>query len=257
MRERIKTLGGAVIGATTPQCSYKNCFFVLAHMRCGSTALSNILCSRPDISGYGEAHISYDGQGALGRLLINQARRKGWSPRARFLFDKILHCRHDGAVTPTFFEARAIFVARSPAAAIRSIRTLYTQLGRDEYVTDKAATEYYVERLLALQSLWSRFQSSNRIGITHQELLADPDATLAKISVALRIQPALENRYISPAASLKGGAGDPLSSGKFTQIQAKILPHEHDTAVDLDIQKPLRRSAEEAYKNFVDMIQES
>lgn len=208
------------------------------------------------MSGYGEAHIRYDGPGALGRLAINQALRGGWSPRARHLFDKILHNRHDAAAVPGFFTARAIFVARDPGPAIRSIRQLYAELGRDEYGTDTEAATYYAERVEALADLWHRFPADRRAGTTHAALLAAPETGLAQLSQRLKIDPPLENRYESPAASRGGGAGDPTASGRFTRIEPRPPDAARDAAAldTLAIDEPLRRRAAAAYDRFLETI---
>lgn len=249
MRETLKQMAGQAAAALTPQCRYDRAIFILAHMRCGSTALSNILCSRPDVSGYGEAHIRYRTRADLGRLVVNQTLRRSWQPRARHLFDKILHSRHDAEAPPAFFQSRAIFVARDPGPAIRSIRKLYEGLGRDEYGTDTQAATYYVERLAVLQDLWARFPPDRRVGLTHAGLLSDPEGALAAISAQLRIAPPLENTYRSRPASRSGGAGDPVVSAQHTKIVPKpILP---DSGPPLEISPDLARQTEEAYRHYV------
>ncbi|TDL81106.1 sulfotransferase family protein [Palleronia sediminis] len=252
-REGLKRLAGRAVAAAAPQCRFDRCIFVLAHMRCGSTALSNVLCSRPDISGYGEAHLRYDGRGALGRLIVNQVRRGGWTPGAAHLFDKILHSRHDRDPDPRFFEARAIFVARHPGPTIRSIRRLFDTLGGRDYATDDAAARYYVERLAALARLWEGFAPERRVGLTHDALIADPDAALARISGALRIDPPLANRYVSPAASRRRGGGDPLESGRRTAIEARP-PTDPDREMPDAVPETLRIAAADAYARFRGMI---
>jgi hypothetical protein len=247
MRDLIKQGVGATVAHAAPQCRYDRAIFVLAHMRCGSTALSNILCSRPDISGYGEAHIRYDGRAALGRLVVNQALRKAWKPRARYLFDKILHNRHDDAAPQAFFEARAIFVLRPPGAAVRSIRTLYNQLGRDEYGTDTAATVYYIERVQAMACQWARFDPARRVGLTSAGLLSDPDTALARISDRLTLRPPLENRYDSNAQACKGGAGDPLVSGRYNRIEPSTAASAPDLLDALEVPDAMRREAAAAH----------
>ncbi len=72
-RDLIKNAGGWAMARMHSGLSYRNCIFVLAHMRCGSTALSNIISSRGDVNGYGETHVRYDGQGALVRI-VSQGR---------------------------------------------------------------------------------------------------------------------------------------------------------------------------------------
>ena len=252
-REQIKRVTGSVVSTTLPVCRYSNCIFVLAHMRCGSTALSNILCSRPEVSGYGEAHVRYDGRGALGRLVVNQALRRGWKPKASFLFDKILHSRHDADAAPEFFEARAIFVARQPAEAVPSITALYKRLGRTEYGTDEQSARYYVERLRALARLWQGFPPERRLGLTHSDLIREPEQQLARISGRLGFSPPLKNAYVSPAASRRGGAGDPVMSGKFNRIERQD-PSAVSQKPGPDIAPGLLAEAEQAYAEFLDLI---
>ncbi len=214
----IKSLAGQAVGVFNDQCRFQRTIFVLGHMRCGSTALANILCSRPDISGYGEAHIRYDGRSALGVLAINQWRRKAWRPQAKHLFDKILHSRYDTDPAPEFFDSRAIFVIREPFATIRSIRKLFQTIGSDEYATDRVAADYYEQRLLQLRANWGRFPANQRIGLSFDQLTAEPDAMLAAISAQFELTPPLANRYDVSIGSQAHGAGDPLAAHQFSSI---------------------------------------
>ena len=96
--------------ALAPQGRFDRCLFLVGHMRCGSTALANVLCAHPSVSGYGETHVRYDRPSAPGALILNQLRRGRWRPRATHLFDKLLHDDLDATPPPAFFTARAIFV---------------------------------------------------------------------------------------------------------------------------------------------------
>ncbi|GGL77437.1 sulfotransferase family protein [Wenxinia marina] len=250
MRDKVKAGLGAMATAAIRQADYGRCIFVLAHMRCGSTALSNILCSRSDVSGYGETHVRHDSPTAPGRLVVNLALRRAWSPRADRLFDKILHTRLDADPPSAFFSARAIFVVRPPDPTIRSIRRLFERLGRPhDYPTDEAAARYYVDRLRHLCALWDGFPAGRRIGLTHSQLLSDPDAALARISARLAIAPPLENRYVSPVRSRIGGGGDPLASARHTRIEPAREARAEGPA---DIDEALAACAAEAYERLVD-----
>jgi hypothetical protein len=219
LRALAKTIAGTTVSALAPQCDFARAIFIIGHMRCGSTALSNVLVSRPEFSGYGEAHIAYEGQSALGVLLINQWRRRSWRPGAQYLFDKILHSRYDAAAGDAFFGARAIFLAREPDSAIRSIRTLFATLGSTEYGSDAAAADYYGERLSTMLGLWERFAPDRRLALSYAGVTADPEAALAAVSALAGINPPLTNRYEARAASVAPGAGDPLRSGRFQRIE--------------------------------------
>ncbi|MES2666271.1 MAG: sulfotransferase [Pseudomonadota bacterium] len=248
MRDRAKAWAGQAVAAVNPQCRFDRAVFVLAHMRCGSTALSNVLCSRPDISGYGEAHVRYLGPQSLGQLVVNQALRRGWKPGARHLFDKLLHNRHDEAAPPAFFTARAILVAREPVAAIRSVRALYAGPGRVLYQTDAEVAAYYIARVEALLAMWPRFAAGRRVALTHAELLTTPDAALARISDRLGFGVPLENRYVSPVASRKSGGGDPVVSGRHTRIVARA--DRPDSGAALEVDPAVLAAAQDAYARF-------
>ena len=243
MRNSGKRAAGWLISRSAPRYRYDNCLFVLAHMRCGSTALSNVLCSRAEISGYGEAHVAYRDRESLGQLALNQLRRGGWKPGAAFQFDKILHSRHDLAVPREFFDARAIFVIRRPDEAIASIVRLFAGRERNEYASAEQAAAYYVERLARLEALWPRFPAHRRIGATHRELVGDPDGTLARISGRLGFDPPLANRYVSPPASRRGGGGDPAVSGQHTRIEPHLAVPGDPTA-SLRLPPALAREAQ-------------
>jgi hypothetical protein len=254
LRETGKRSAGWLLSRTSGRYSYRNCLFILAHMRCGSTALSNVLCSRGDVSGYGETHVRHDGQGALGRLALNQMRREAWKPGADYLFDKILHCRHDRAAPAEFFQSRAIFMVRKPDDAIRSIVALFTQLGRRACDTPEKAAVYYAQRLDTLAQLWHRFPASRRIGITHETLLHDPDLALLRISRHLGFDPPLENCYTSLAASRRAGGGDPLTSGLHRRIEPAL---HHPTAahrVETDLPPALSRRVQAAYERTIHLF---
>lgn len=260
MRNALKTTAGYLASTVAPQCSYERAVLILGHMRCGSTALANVLCSRSEINGYGETHVCHDGGSALGRVAVNQMRRGRWNPRAQFMFDKILHSRHDAAAPAAFYRARAIFLARAPDPAVRSIRRLFAILDKSEYDSDAAAAEYYADRVEVLLSAWDRFPEDRRVGLTHVRLLAAPEAALARISALLGLDPPLENRYESPPASLRGGGGDPLESGRHGRIIARgAAPRPgpetgEEPAPPLDIPPALRTRMEALYQRYCDAV---
>jgi len=213
----LKYWSARAMAALNTQCRYDRSCFLIGHMRCGSTALSAILVSRSDLSGYGEAHIAYRDRAQLGLLAINQWKRGAWNRRAHGLFDKILHDRYDSAAPDGFFSARAVFMAREPLASIRSIRQLFETIGSGEYASDEAAADYYSSRLETMLALWPRF-GERRIALTYEELVRDPDNALSRISHRLGFSPPLANRYKTKAASQARGAGDPINAARYEQI---------------------------------------
>jgi hypothetical protein len=245
-----KSAAGRLV-AMAPQCDPSRAVFVIGHMRCGSTALSNVLVSRPEFSGYGEAHVGYGSRAALGVLLLNQWRRRSWRPRAVHLFDKILHSRYDAAAWPGFFTARAIFVARAPEAAIPSIRALFAAIDSAEYGSDAEAAAYYAERLETMLALWPRFAPGRRLALTYEALTAAPETELARVGAMLGLSPPLTNAYAPPAAAQARGAGDPLMSHRFARIDAGASGQgAKRSRAPLDIQPKVRDRLAELYSTY-------
>lgn len=210
-----KRLAGAGLGLA-PHARHDRCVLLLGHMRCGSTALANVLCAHPAISGYGESHIDHGAPAAPGRLVLNQIRARRWKPGARFLFDKILHDRLDAGAPPAFFTARALFLTRAPEPAIASILALFASLGSREYPDPATAAAYYTARLARLAALWDRFPPDRRLALTHDTLIARPEAALARVTTFLGLAPPLANAYrASPA---RAGAGDPHAAPHLAAI---------------------------------------
>lgn len=227
-----KSIAGLGASLVLPACNYASTIFVLGHMRCGSTALSRIICDHPQVSGYGEAHIRYDGRSALGVLALNQMRNSALRPGAARMFDKILHSRYDVDACTSFFEASAVFLVREPGDSIRSIRKLFGKAHTGEYATDAIAADYYEERLQTLGRHWHRFAPERRIGLTYDALTGNTDAALAAISASLGLSPALGNSYAPGERAHGHGAGDTLSAHRFDRIvssqQSTTLRHECD-----------------------------
>lgn len=240
-----KSLAGAMIAPVLPNCRFDRAVFLLGHMRCGSTALSAILCQHPQISGYGEAHIKYGDAGALGILAANQIRRHAYRPGALRLFDKILHSRYDHCARPGFYQASAIFLIRRPHDAIRSIRDLFKRIGSSEYPSDAEAADHYQERLLSLGRVWTRFPPIRRIGLTYEGLTEGPDAALHAIGTMLSMDPPLRNAYRLAVGQLGHGAGDPLSAHRYDKI---VKPDGNfATLPDLDLPPGRLAMLEDAY----------
>lgn len=240
-----KTVAGHIAMAA-PQARFERGVFVLSHMRAASTALTNVLCSHPMVSGYGETHVSYDTTYALGQVLVNLAIRRAYSPAAPYFSDKLLHNGLDSAVPNRFFDARGLFLARLPEPAIVSITRLASRKGMEDMQTAQAAALYYAKRLERLALLWDRFPAERRLGFKAEDLLLDPDRHVDEIGSWLKLTPKLENRYRPHASTQKGGGGDPTASALFTRIEPS-KPVQNDVPVDLDVSDALRRRCHAAH----------
>jgi hypothetical protein len=224
LRDNVKRVAAIGAQAMFRQASYRRTILVLSHMRATTTALSNVLCSHADVSGYGETHVPHKHVHSLGQIIVNQARRGAFRPGSRRLLDKILHDNLDVAATEAFYQAQAIFMVRAPKPAVASIVNLARDSGMASFASPAQAAAYYASRVESLAEHWDRFSPSLRWGTTSEALLSRPDTELARIGVWLQLSTRLENQYVSHRASRHGGGGDPKVSGNHTRILAKEEP---------------------------------
>lgn len=232
-REALKTTAAMVAGLA-PQARYAQGILVLSHMRSATTALSNVIASHRDVTGYGETHVTHSDRTSPGRVIVNLALRKAFDPRAHHFFDKVLHNRLDRTPPPSFFDARAIFLLRRPAPSVRSIVSLARKTGMTEAQTEVGAATYYAERVERLCELWDAFPTVRRHGLTAEALLADPDAKVAVLGQWLGLEPALRNEYVAHAATQSGGGGDPTKSAQHTRIEATDRQEETEPVAGVD-----------------------
>ena len=252
----VKDCLGFAVSNINGQCEFSKSIFVIAHMRCGSTALSNVLTNHPSISGFGEAHIEYGSRSKLGNLVIRQIKEKSWKHKSDYLFDKILHSSYDKNVCEDFYNSKAIFLVREPEASILSIRNLFERINSKDFCTDQLAADYYIERVSDIIKTWHRFEARNRLGLTHSDLVSGPDAQLNRISAFIGISPPLENKYESRSASTKEGAGDPLSSDKFNKILADGDGTSLSKTRNLEITESTHEKIQSVYKKFIRIIRD-
>jgi len=232
LRQSAKTFAARSAARLLPQAQYQKCVFVLSHMRAVTTALTNVLCSHPGLSGYGETHVPHDHAYSVGQLMVNLMRHRAWRP-GTMMVDKILHSHLDQTSCAAFYTARAVFLLRAPAPAIASIKRLSAQ-GDGRLVRDaEAAAHYYLQRLTVLEQHWERFPAERRIGLSSEALLANPDEIIAGLGDWLELQPPLRNRYRAHVCSSRPGRGDPLMSAQCIRIEARAPVHQASALTDV------------------------
>ncbi len=176
-------------------------------MRSGSTLLSHILASHPAVLGCGERNANYTSVRDLDRLEADaRFARRTFLHSYRYVIDQINHTRFLAAEElldhPRVFK---VFLIRQPRDSIASMVDV---LGRHYGTTVDEAVAYYLERLAALarysQSLQNR---DSAIALAYEDLLARPEANLARLSDFLDLEPDLSPRY--RRFDFTGSRGDP------------------------------------------------
>jgi hypothetical protein len=195
--------------------------FLLGTMRSGSSLLSSILSSHPEILGYGETHVVYDGPEKMQELVARVRRAHGGQEPARYVLDKLLH---DGLIRdPEVLDGidlTCVFLLREPR---RTIESLVHQL--DSTLDD--AFHYYGERLRNLERYARAFPRS--AFLTYEGLIGDPEGTLERLTRFLDLKSPLSPEYRLQPLHDRKGVGD--RSGR---LQAgRILAEPREIRVDL------------------------
>lgn len=217
--------------------------FLLGTMRSGSSLLTAILCSHPEILGYGETHVVYDGKEKLQELVARVRRAHGEREPSRYVLDKLLH---DGLIRdPAVLEEAdltCVFLLREPR---RTIQSLVHQL---DSTLDDAFT-YYRERLLHLERYARAFPRS--AFLTYEGLIADPEGTLARLTRFLRLESPLSPEYRLQPLHDRKGVGD--RSGRLEA--GRILSEERELRVELPEDRVAE--AEASYRKCRAVLEES
>ena len=90
--------------------------FILGHMRCGSTLLTNILCSHPEVIGFGETRTVYESERDFTKLVwkVHWTHRR-FRVTQTYALDKLLH--NHQLPDPALLDRRPhklIFLSREP-----------------------------------------------------------------------------------------------------------------------------------------------
>lgn len=217
--------------------------FLLGTMRSGSSLLTAILCSHPEILGYGETHVVYDGIEKLQALVDRVRRAHGGREPSRWVLDKLLH---DGLIRdPAMFEGidlACVFLLRDPR---RTIESLVHQL---DSTLDDAFT-YYRERLLHLERYARAFPRS--AFLTYEGLIADPEGTLRRLAGFLGLKAPLSPEYRLPPLHDVKGVGD--RSGRLEA--GRILAEAREIRVELPEDRVAE--AEAAYRRVRAVLEAS
>jgi hypothetical protein len=225
--------------------------FLLATMRSGSSLLSSILCSHPEILGYGETHVVYDGTDKMRELVTrvchaheghHEGHHEGQAP-ARYVLDKLLHdglIRDPGVLDG--IDLTCVFLLREPR---RTIESLVHQL--DSTLDD--AFNYYRERLLNLERYARAFPRS--AFLTYEGLIEDPAGTLERLAGFIGLSSPLSPEYRLQPLHDRKGVGD--RSGRLEA--GRILSEAREISVDLPEDRVAE--AEAAYLRCRSVLQQA
>lgn len=192
----------------------RRALLVLSHMRSGSTLLSRILVSNPNVCGIGELHRRYADSGDFLGLYLSLLRRKGRTAlTAPFVLDKILHDAYlPNETVLSDPRLKILFLLREPVPSISSLvlRTAHDNAWMREFASPERATEYYVARLERLQTYAQTAAESGQppLLVTYEELIEDTERVLGWLAESLRLVKGLSEHYQVDKYTGVRGIGD-------------------------------------------------
>ncbi len=195
---------------------------MLGVMRSGSSVLSQILCSHPDIIGYGETHITYDGESGFIQLIKrNLWTRHAWRVRKARYFDKVLHAELIPDMTLlSQMPVDWIVLRRKGEPCVKSmIRTL-------DMSPEHACAHF--EYQSGMIDSWVReieqHPKARIVQVSYEDLVDDASSTLARLTDELGLNPVLREEYSVQKGVMRAGANDP--SGNFLKGRVERITHD-------------------------------
>ena len=205
--------------------------FLVGHMRCGSSLLSHILCSNPDIAGYGETHRTYRSGKDVDELVYSVLpvlRQLRVSP---YILDKIVSDGHICAEMLHRSDCHFIFLAREPQASISSriraqrIWANTADISVAEVVQRGVAD--YCRQLEEIESHASAIgQPSRAVFVTFDEMMSRTNEVLELIADFLHLRVPLQETYNVTRFSGRVGVGDPSEHIRKGHIDRNIKRHD-------------------------------
>ena len=175
--------------------------WMLSHMRSGSSLLTHILNTNPDIAGYGETHISYGSAEDFKQLLLkvywdsreyrNLADLAHLTLHETYVLDKLLHntklTNEDLLLSENI---KIIFLIREPVRTLNSIRDLKPTWSEEKTLG------YYCGRLQKLVAYAEKVDNPGRLlFMRHDQLLNETTAVFTSLQHFLGTQTGFTEEY--------------------------------------------------------------
>jgi hypothetical protein len=183
-------------------------------MRSGSSVLSHILATNPDIIGYGETHLRYATDSSLRDLTADVHVMSGRVCLSGvYDFDKILHDYVGDDRLLTRPDVFCIFLVREPIGALGSMIHRFPDWfsGRPLPAAqlERKAASYYRDRLARLARLASAVSDNGRgLVMSYSQLMEETRACFAAIEAMLELRVPLREDYDVRWTTGRPGRGD-------------------------------------------------
>jgi hypothetical protein len=221
--------------------------FILSHMRSGSSLLTHILNSNPEIIGYGESHLHYASELDFKPLMFKvYSLLKNLTMNHKYVLDKVLHShKFEREQFLTSEQVYNIFLLREPR------RTLASILDRKPHLNEQEAYDYYVERLLTLEKYAKLINSKERsLFITYDQLVNQTDLVLSALQDFLETKEGFSEQYQVLKTTGMRGVGD---SSKNIQV-GRII--KNSRKLEIEVSEVLVEKARQAFNQSCQILSE-
>ena len=216
--------------------------FVMAPARSGSSLLGHILYNHPEVTGYGESHVSYASQQDLNRLVFRTAAvLDNFDPtRYSYIADKLVWNYPISDSILQNQQIKFIFLLRDPAATYTS--TVKSFSGHESPGEVDKWIAYYRDRLSHLETLAMRINDTSRcLMLRYEDLLGDTDRTLESLQQFLGTTSPFSDSYtvVKHTSRLKyGDNSKSIQAGKILRkefhkpaLNSAVFPVEKQQSV--------------------------
>ncbi len=207
-----------IIGRNRP---YK-VLFILSHMRSGSSLLTHILNSNPEIIGYGETHLKYTSEKDFKALMF----KVYWNARDlkmnhKYILDKVLHnnkfLKHQFLTSEQIL---GIFLIREPQ------RSLASMLELKPHWNEQDVLNHYCYRLAKLEEYAKLINNKKRsLLITYEQILNNSESVFDSLKNFLETQAGFSEEYQLMQTTGQRYVGDwqgNINAGRIVRTPRKL-----------------------------------
>ena len=216
--------------------------FILSHMRSGSSLLTHLLITNPQVIGYGETHIQYRSEADFRKLIYqvywqSQDFRKlgdleNLKMKHKYILDKVLH--NNKFLQKDFLKSEniyAIFLLREPQ------RTVASMLDQKPHWIEDDAVQYYNGRLSALEEYAQIINNRKRtLLITHDQIINQSQAVFQGLQNFLATQTGFSEEYkILKTTGMRniGDFKENIKAGRIVRKNRELKVEVSPQALDL------------------------
>ncbi|MEM7064825.1 MAG: sulfotransferase family protein [Cyanobacteria bacterium P01_B01_bin.77] len=204
---------------------------VLSHMRSGSSLLTHLLTSNPEILGYGETHTNYTDAHDF-KVLLKKVYWQAQEFRTlgdvrnlrmdhRYVMDKVLHNKK--FLDHEFLKSKqvyGIFLLREPERSLVSIADLKPHWNQQDTL------DYYADRMARLVDYARLINDPQRmLVVTYEQILDNTPQVLKTLQQFLQTQAPFTEEYRVLKTTGMKGVGDPkgnIKAGKIVRSQRRL-----------------------------------